>query len=87
MFVECPAESSAQNVERRRIDSLILGEIDMGNNEIPAPGTQDAIDLGCKCTVMDNSHGRGDGEWIYWYSTDCELHYDRFKKPTNEDYS
>ena len=50
----------------------------MKNNEIPAPGTQDAIDRGCKCPVMDNAHGRGayikDGKWIYWYSTDCELH-------------
>lgn len=60
-------------------------------NKIPPPGSQEAIDQGCKCPVLDNGHGRGayikDGEWIYWYSTDCELHYDRFKKPTNEDYS
>jgi hypothetical protein len=48
------------------------------NKTPPPPGSDDAIALGCKCPVLDNGHGRGayikDGEWIFWYSTDCELH-------------
>ena len=47
-------------------------------NKIPPPGSQEAIDQGCKCPVLDNGHGRGayikDDEWIFWYSTDCDLH-------------
>lgn len=42
----------------------------------PNPGTQEAIDAGCKCPVIDNHYGEGawgDGK-DFWYSGDCEIH-------------
>lgn len=44
--------------------------------EKPNPGSQEAIDLGCKCPVIDNHYGKGyDGQGkAFWYSELCELH-------------
>ena len=49
----------------------------MGDNEIPNPGSEEAIERGCTCPVMDNHYGRGvffDGAYHLWYNADCPLH-------------
>lgn len=47
------------------------------SSEIPPPGSDAALALGCRCPVLDNAHGRGiptrDGP-AYWISTACSLH-------------
>jgi len=44
----------------------------------PLPGSNEAIDAGCTCPVLDNGHGRGylgNGEKYGWVlSEDCPLH-------------
>ncbi len=44
--------------------------------QIPNPGTEEALALGCKCPVLDNNHGRGcpglPGH--FFYNEDCEVH-------------
>jgi hypothetical protein len=45
----------------------------------PNPGSDEALDLGCSCPVLDNAHGRGiwtgNGlEPAFWISADCPLH-------------
>jgi len=50
----------------------------------PNPGTQEAIDAGCTCPVLDNSYGWGytgigGGEGIYCYNEGCPIHW-----PTEE---
>lgn len=53
--------------------------------DIPNPGSDEAIESGCTCPVLDNSHGRGfgwPGSEQFWISEDCPLHgvEDRDKK-------
>ena len=39
----------------------------------PNPGSNEAIDQGCTCPVLDNCHGNmPDGN--YWITEDCPLH-------------
>lgn len=48
----------------------------------PFPGSDEAIEQGCKCPVMDNFKGKGipitteEGELqvAYWMVADCPLH-------------
>ena len=43
----------------------------------PNPGSDEAIDLGCNCPVLDNGHGRGivlNGERRWWITGSCPLH-------------
>ena len=47
--------------------------------DIPTPGSDEALELGCRCPVLDNAHGRGamdtsgdDAE--FWISAACPLH-------------
>ena len=44
----------------------------------PAPGSTEAIALGCICPVLDNAHGRGylgDGERFGWVVVEsCPIH-------------
>lgn len=44
----------------------------------PNPGSDAAIDLGCNCAVLDNSHGRGrpgrNGEPEFWIAVGCVVH-------------
>jgi hypothetical protein len=40
---------------------------------VPNPGSDAALKLGCKCPVLDNGHGRGDGP--FWISSDCKMHH------------
>lgn len=41
---------------------------------IPNPGSKEALDLRCRCPVMDNNYGRGSGYGGYWIVDDCPLH-------------
>ena len=48
---------------------------------VPNPGSQAAVDAGCRCPVIDNHHGRGilvDGRGEPWFMfvADCPLHGD-----------
>jgi hypothetical protein len=46
----------------------------------PDPGSDEAVEQGCLCPVMDNNHGRGSGYpgaaggATYWVNADCPLH-------------
>lgn len=44
----------------------------------PPPGSPAAIALGCRCPIMDNSHGKGymGQAGVYVYSGACALHAD-----------
>lgn len=59
----------------------------INNEDNPPPGSDAALDLGCKCPVLDNGHGRGayikNGKPIFWYSTDCELHTEKMIKQSH----
>jgi len=43
---------------------------------IPNPGSEEAIDLGCSCPIMDNSYGEGymGMEGVFVYNAGCSLH-------------
>lgn len=57
----------------------------MSTKTIPNPGSDEALDAGCRCAVLDNGHGRGayggvkgpDGKPMFWISGDCPLHADK----------
>jgi hypothetical protein len=48
----------------------------------PSPGSDEALDLGCTCPVLDNAHGKGaqgtwdkpEGEKLFWITWGCPLH-------------
>lgn len=47
------------------------------SNDPPNPGSQAAIDLGCRCPILDNHYGRGivfGHETVFWYNDDCKVH-------------
>lgn len=44
----------------------------------PNPGSKEAVEMGCRCPVMDNGYGRGyhvneDGP-LFWITLTCPLH-------------
>ena len=46
----------------------------------PNPGSDEAIDQGCTCAVLDNGRGKGcgmfdeNGESLFWLNANCPLH-------------
>lgn len=52
-------------------------------DEVPNPGSSEAIEQGCTCAVLDNHHGQGfpmtqdDGvvRASFWISQGCPLHW------------
>lgn len=38
------------------------------------PGSEEAIEAGCECPVIDNEHGKGVGDGLYWMNGGCPLH-------------
>ena len=51
----------------------------MADAPTPNPGSDEALELGCRCPVLDNAHGRGamgtsgdDAE--FWTNAACPLH-------------
>jgi hypothetical protein len=55
--------------------------------EKPNPGTEEAIQQGCTCPVMDNHYGQGrpngQGGVEFWYNENCLIH--GFKNIENPD--
>jgi hypothetical protein len=46
-------------------------------NTKPNPGSNEAIDQGCTCAVLDNHHGRGitiNGKTEFWVDSACPIH-------------
>ncbi len=49
---------------------------------LPPPGSDGACLAGCRCPVLDNSHGAGcyggakdeNGDTLYWINVACPLH-------------
>lgn len=51
----------------------------MRRKKKPNPGSNEAVDLGCTCPVLDNEHGRGFPypdieEPVFWITAGCPLH-------------
>lgn len=51
----------------------------MENGNIPAPGSKEAIEMGCLCPVVDNNYGKGycrspEGEILFCYNANCPVH-------------
>lgn len=39
------------------------------------PGSDEAIEAGCTCPVLDNCHGKGGDPFGYfWINLDCPIH-------------
>lgn len=51
----------------------MLSVIAMGETT-PNPGSDEAIELGCSCPVIDNGRGRGAGNGFFWINCGCPLH-------------
>ncbi len=46
--------------------------------KIPNPGSDEALEQGCICAVLDNAHGKGgfdlpNGQ--FWITENCPLHW------------
>lgn len=49
----------------------------MKKKKLPNPGSCDARKMGCKCSVVDNNHGKGllvNGKEWFWVNDQCKLH-------------
>lgn len=44
----------------------------MTDEKRPNPGSEAAYAIGCRCPILDNAHGRGDGP--FWIRADCPVH-------------
>ena len=59
----------------------------MKQENTPNPGSDEAIEQGCLCPVLDNNHGLGvstsDGQNLFWQSCSCPVHV--FNVDKNED--
>lgn len=51
----------------------------------PNPGSAEAVALGCKCAVLDNARGRGDGRGNFWITESCPVHAPKKETVTNAD--
>ena len=43
-------------------------------NKFIAPGSDEAIEQGCTCPVLDNHHGAGTPKGLFWISAGCPIH-------------
>lgn len=67
--------SNMSDAISRHIDNTIV--------DPPNPGTDEAIEQGCKCPIMDNGHGLGylggmkseEGNTLFVYTQGCPLHW------------
>lgn len=60
------------------------------SEKIPDPGTEEAIEMGCICPVMDNNYGEGymGMEGVFVFNCNCPVHGDeikQIKQPKKED--
>ena len=45
--------------------------------QVPNPGSDEALAQGCRCPVLDNGHGKGilwGGKPSFWITKGCPLH-------------
>jgi hypothetical protein len=58
----------------------------MDKDTIPNPGSDEAVDLGCSCPIMDNSYGEGymEMEGVFVYNVGCSLHGESLREVTDE---
>lgn len=56
--------------------SVLNYDRDMVKRSLPKPGTEQAINKGCLCPVLDNCHGQGymGKENVFIVSEGCPLH-------------
>lgn len=58
-------------------------------NDFLRPGSNEAIDAGCTCPVLDNSHGKGylGQKDVYVMTEGCPLHWpdESIKLPDDKD--
>jgi len=58
----------------------------MMDDQLPKPGSREAVASGCTCPVVDNHNGSGYGgdgkRFGWWYSSDCPVH--SAQKPPTE---
>ena len=59
----------------------------MSDKKIPNPGSNEAIDLGCSCPIMDNSYGEGymGMKDTFIYNQSCKLHKTKEEPPEEND--
>ena len=48
-------------------------------DNVPTPGSPEAVEIGCLCAVLDNAHGKGtyqdeDGRPQFWITEGCPVH-------------
>jgi hypothetical protein len=57
----------------------------MSEKEKPTPGSDEAIQIGCTCPVMDNAHGQGayGQPDTFWVSVDCPVHGTKKEKKSD----
>jgi len=54
-------------------------------NKKPNPGSDEAIEKGCTCPVIDNEHGKGYlAKGVFIIRMDCPLHNTTVKKATGD---
>lgn len=46
------------------------------DDDVPNPGSDEAVEQGCTCPVLDNNHGRGNRFGSFTIRMDCPLHGD-----------
>ncbi len=48
------------------------------DGRVPNPGSNEALNMGCTCPVIDNRYGDGihtdSGAVLFWYNEDCPIH-------------
>ena len=56
--------------------------MDIKKEKIPNAGSDEAIDLGCICPIMDNEYGKGymGMEDVFVFNTQCPLHGEALKE-------
>jgi len=71
----------------KRLRNVVVDDKPMDFGEVPPPGSDEALLLGCSCPVMDNYHGQGwfaHGERQFMVAMDCPLHSPENEKEKNE---
>ena len=61
-------------------------DMEIKKEKTPNAGSDEAVDLGCTCPVMDNEYGRGymGMEGVFVHTAGCPLHGESLKQPTND---
>ena len=57
-------------------------EMEIKKEKIPNAGSDEAVDLGCTCPVMDNEYGKGymGMEGVFVHTAGCPLHGEALKE-------